>query len=165
MIDSVSRETGVASTTLYNLAWSESRFNPLATSTTGDRGIVQINSKAHPEVSDECAFDPQCALQWAAERIKAGYLYEWTAGNCYSYVSLFVDLPRMAEIVPGSPPEVGGVAIYDFNGQKHLAVITGFKTGGFTWKDANRKPGLIQEGFTKWGDPKLRGFFQPSNGP
>lgn len=32
-----------------------------------DRGIWQINDKAHPECSDACAFDPQCATRYAGK--------------------------------------------------------------------------------------------------
>lgn len=50
------------------IGWAESSFIPDNVNTTGnypvgsrDRGIWQINSAAHPEVSDSCAFDPVCA--------------------------------------------------------------------------------------------------------
>src|SRR6266700_8362706 len=36
-----------------------------------DRGILQINSHWHPEVSDSCAYNPACAFQ-AAFRISGG---------------------------------------------------------------------------------------------
>lgn len=47
------------------IAEEESGLNPLATHTHAngsvDRGLYQISSHAHPEVSDQCAFDPACA--------------------------------------------------------------------------------------------------------
>lgn len=42
-----------------------------------DRGVFQINSFWHPEVSDECAFDVKCATEWTMWRINSGYQYEW----------------------------------------------------------------------------------------
>lgn len=37
-----------------------------------DRGIFQINDKAHPDVSDDCAFNPQCAVRAALRISKNG---------------------------------------------------------------------------------------------
>lgn len=34
-----------------------------------DRGIAQINAKAHPEITDEQAFDPNFAIPWAAKTL------------------------------------------------------------------------------------------------
>ena len=46
-----------------------------------DRGAFQINSKWHPEVSDECAFNLKCATEWTIMRIENGYQYEWTCNE------------------------------------------------------------------------------------
>lgn len=145
---------------MTNLAYSESRFNPKADN-GADRGLFQINRKYHPEVSDDCSFDAECAARWAAQRILDGYSYEWVSANCYAYASLFVKLPRMAQIAPNSPAVVGGVAIYEFKGIKHVAVITGLQEDGFTYKDANRTAGLITTGFTAWDDPNFIGVYTP----
>lgn len=51
------------------IAIAESALNPAATNTNNntppstDRGILQINSYWHSEVSDACAFDPACAFK------------------------------------------------------------------------------------------------------
>lgn len=45
------------------VAWAESRGNPRArgqNSDSYDRGLWQINSKWHPDVSDSCAYDAKC---------------------------------------------------------------------------------------------------------
>jgi hypothetical protein len=42
-----------------------------------DRGIFQINSHWHSEVSDECAFDIRCATEWTMWRINTGWQHEW----------------------------------------------------------------------------------------
>ena len=45
------------------VAWAESRGNPKArgqNSDSYDRGLWQINSKWHPDVSDRCAYDAKC---------------------------------------------------------------------------------------------------------
>ena len=43
------------------------------------RGLFQINSCYWPEVSDKCAFDPECNIQWAANKFKEGRLEIWTS--------------------------------------------------------------------------------------
>lgn len=42
-----------------------------------DRGIFQINSYWHSEVSDECAFDVECSTKWTMWRVNNGYQHEW----------------------------------------------------------------------------------------
>eukprot|EP00943_MAST-04B_sp_MAST-4B-sp1_P002732 g2732.t1 len=50
------------------VAWAESKGNPKArgqNSDSYDRGLWQINSKWHPDVSDRCAYDAKCNAQQA----------------------------------------------------------------------------------------------------
>jgi hypothetical protein len=57
----------------------ESRHRPEATGDGGEsRGLWQINKAWHPEVSDACAYDVTCSTDWSLERIRAGYLDEWS---------------------------------------------------------------------------------------
>jgi murein DD-endopeptidase MepM/ murein hydrolase activator NlpD len=61
--------SGQALNIIVAIAQAESSLNTQAQHTNGDgsmdRGIVQINSRYHPEVSAACAFDPACAFQAA----------------------------------------------------------------------------------------------------
>ena len=64
--------TGNGLTTIVAIATCESGLNPSATNTVGntpqgsmDRGILQFNSYWHRDVTDQCAFNPQCAFQQA----------------------------------------------------------------------------------------------------
>lgn len=60
------------------VAYAESNgLDPLATNTVGnsagtDRGLFQINSYYHNEVSDACAFDPLCNAKAAFQISKGG---------------------------------------------------------------------------------------------
>ena len=76
-IAEAAQANGVPSDILAAVLEHESSFNPHAkgVNTDGsiDRGIAQINSKAHPEVSDEQAFDPNFAINWAAKELKSLY--------------------------------------------------------------------------------------------
>lgn len=68
---------------MHSLVWCESRYNPLAVGYNKgsvDRGLWQINSYWHREVSDECAFDVFCSSVWAMTYIKAHGANEWA---CY----------------------------------------------------------------------------------
>ena len=50
------------------IAKCESGLNPKAfnpTNNSNDRGIFQISTKWHPEVSDECGFDEECNIREA----------------------------------------------------------------------------------------------------
>lgn len=44
------------------------------------RGIMQITRRYHPEVSDECTFDPVCAIEWSLTRNPV----EWTCARTLS---------------------------------------------------------------------------------
>lgn len=157
----IATEYGISTTTFSNLIYSESRWDPNARNEkTQDRGILQINRVWHPEVSDECALDPDCALPWGAQRIKDGYIHEWVPANCYLYVSLFLKLPKMAQIVPNSTPQVGAVAVFQYKNLKHIAIITKLESDGFWVKEANYIPAMIGERFVKWNDPSLEGFWR-----
>jgi hypothetical protein len=67
---------------LVRLAYCESRLDPNATNTEGnsagiDRGVFQINSFYHSEVSDEQAFDVDYATRWTINMINEGRQTEW----------------------------------------------------------------------------------------
>jgi hypothetical protein len=67
---------------LVRLAFCESRINEFAINSEGnsqgvDRGILQINSYYHKEVSDACAFNIECATAWTISRIDQGHQDEW----------------------------------------------------------------------------------------
>ena len=65
---------------LVRLAKCESGLNPKA---LGDgmfksRGIFQISKFYHPNISDECAYDVECATKFTIEKINAGQQGLWT---------------------------------------------------------------------------------------
>lgn len=157
----IAEEFKISTTTFTNLIQSESGFDPdIPDSPQGDRGLLQINRRWHPEVSDECAYDAECAMRWAAKRIANGYIHEWTVANCYTYVSLFTKLPKMRDIVPNTNRAPSTVAIFQYN-QKHIAYVTKIEDGGFWVKEANYKPALVSTRFVLYDDPSFLGFYKP----
>ncbi len=62
-----------ARATAVAIAWHESRGNASIVNDKNnnppgsrDRGLWQINDHWNPSVTDQCAFDPECATAWAA---------------------------------------------------------------------------------------------------
>jgi hypothetical protein len=64
---------------LLRLAYCESQYNNFALGDGGkSRGLFQIHSGFHPEVSDDCAFDVRCATEWTISVINAGGQGIWS---------------------------------------------------------------------------------------
>lgn len=55
----------------------ESGWSPLATSTTEDYGIAQINKKAHPDISMDEMLDPYWSLDYMAQEFAWGHESMW----------------------------------------------------------------------------------------
>lgn len=71
--------------TLIKLAFLESTFRPEVRKINQsinhysvDRGLFQINSLYHPDVSDECAFSVECSARWTNNMIEAGEGHQWS---------------------------------------------------------------------------------------
>lgn len=73
---------GVDPDGMVAVARCESSLNRYALGDGGkSRGIFQIHSGWHPEVSDAVAYDPDLASEWAAGRFADGYAREWTCAR------------------------------------------------------------------------------------
>ncbi len=162
-INRIAGEYGIATTSLYNLAKCESKLKPMADNGF-DRGLVQINREAWPEITDEQAFDPDFALNFAAKKIADGEGYIWTCGNCYSYaLTQLGKLPKMKALTPNSDvPRVGGLVIMDYNGKKHVAVVIKVLEEGIQVKECNYIAYSCGERLIKWDDKHLIGYWHPS---
>jgi len=68
---------------LLALAQCESSMRPNVRGVVDsrDRGLFQISSRWHPEVSDECSFDPWCATHETIRILKQRGLKEWVCGR------------------------------------------------------------------------------------
>lgn len=159
----IATEYVISTTTFSNLITSESNWNPEATSTTGDRGIMQISDYFHPEVSDKCAFDTDCAMRWAAGYIKAHGTDEWISCNCYLMAKVYrPDIPLTKDLKPNSPVRKGAIAIYNYHGIPHYAYVTGVQndgTYGHWEKGSNLEPCKIYSRFVPESNPFLVGYW------
>jgi len=78
-VQSAAKTAGVDPRVAEWIVSHESRDYPEATGDGGEsRGLWQINKSWHPEVSDACAYDVTCSTNWSLERIRAGYVDEWS---------------------------------------------------------------------------------------
>lgn len=159
LAEQIAVEYEISTTTLANLVYSESRWNPQADN-GHDRGLVQINRKHWPDITDEQAFDPVFALKFAAERLSEGQEHKWVACNCYLFAMAKIGrLPLMADIQPNTDkPQKGDLVILDYSGVKHLSVI---ESVGKKIKviEANFEPCLIAPRQIDWHDPRIVGFW------
>lgn len=85
LIEKIAKKNKVDVKLALAVAEAESSFNATATHTNGDnsidRGIYQINSKWHPEVTEAQAFDPEFATQFFCDAVKAGNLSWWNSSK------------------------------------------------------------------------------------
>ena len=85
IIRKIAREEGGDADLAVRVAKCESGLNPTARNVniggSIDRGLYQWNSKWHPEISDECADDIDCATREFCKAFKDGNLYWWNASK------------------------------------------------------------------------------------
>ena len=163
MADEAALKWKIATSTLRNMAYSESRWNPNAESKTGDCGIVQLNTK-YTGVPCEKAKDPVFALDYAAEQISKGKEYLWVPCSCVKTLkALGVKAPTIDAkwFKPNTTPHVGAVAIFKYKNVSHVALVKELKENYFVVREGNFTPCLITNRRIKYGDAALVGFWSP----
>jgi len=85
LIEKIAKETGIDPKLAIRVAKCESGLNPKARLVNSpnsiDRGLFQINSYYHKEVTDEQADDPEFATKWFCNAVKNGHLDWWKASK------------------------------------------------------------------------------------
>lgn len=82
--------------------------------------------------------------------------------NCYLYVkSRFPTLPSSKQVIAGVTPAYGPVAVFDYDGLKHYAVVESMGVGTFTVSETNYKRCKSGTREISFADPSLLGFFTP----
>lgn len=84
-IKETARKYGIDESQAVRIAKCESGLNPKAINKNApdsiDRGLYQINSKWHPEVTEEEAFDYQFSINFYCKAVKNGYVRWWKASQ------------------------------------------------------------------------------------
>lgn len=172
LISSIAEEMGVSSTTMYNVALSESglQADPKGHNDGGLAcGVVQVHADVWHMDCQDLIDHPEVGLRFLAKHLKMGDAWKyWTSLNCYTYLSHLVDVPKMAQIqVDTTIPHTGEVAIFWYRDkstkelEKHVAYVSSVQNNTFTVKEANFKGGLIGERVIPKSDPYLSGFYDP----
>ena len=85
LIRAVATDEGIDPDLAVKVAECESSLNPEAKNTNSDgsidRGIFQINTKWHPEVTDAQAFSIVESTKFFCKQFKAGMLSDWNASR------------------------------------------------------------------------------------
>jgi Lysozyme like domain len=170
--------------TAIAVAMAESSCDPDATNTNGptagcpngsvDRGLWQINSCYHSEVSAACAFDPQCNAD-AAYRISSGGSdwTQWSTYNSGAYRQYLDDaaaavdrLGSMRRGVSGGfgvSWAVGRLDVFGRGGGPQL-YHNWFERGVASWPDWQPLGGLASEPVAvSWGTGRLDVFAVDAN--
>ena len=161
----IAGEYGVPTSTLFNLIGSESQWNPKAyNAKTGDRGIVQISEIWNPDVTDECAFDAECSLRWAVERLARGEHWRWAVCSCVQYMKARgAPIPNgfdANEILPNTPePVVGALVLIDYENIGHVAMITEVGSTTISITESNYERCKITSRTIDRSDAKIRGYW------
>lgn len=83
IIKRVALEEGVDPQLAVRVAKCESGLDPKAKNKNKggsvDRGLFQWNDYYHEDISDECAYDPECATRAFCKAVKNGHLDWWNA--------------------------------------------------------------------------------------
>lgn len=106
--------TGPALDIITAIAQAESGLDPLKRGILDprDRGILQINSFWHPEVSDQCAFDPACSFRQAYLISDLGTNFsQWTTYKNDAYKEFLMS--EVAQFVEPVNQFEGGESAYE----------------------------------------------------
>ena len=118
------------------IAQAESKLDTAATNSVGnsagtDRGILQINSYYHSEVTDACAFDPNCAFSAGYKISKQGT--DFTPWSTYTSGAYKQYMQGTNAVNPSQPSTVK--PWYTFPRIDNLGGVEPF--GGFPKPDSN----------------------------
>lgn len=147
-ISRIAKEVGIASTTLYNLAFSESTLGKNRVGDGGKScGVVHFHKDYYPVENSKCD-DDDYILTRAAQMIKAGIAHKFSPCNCISTArNLGAHFPKgmgAEDFVPNTTlPNLvkGDLVLFRYkNGLRHVAVYQGMSDGLLRVKEGNYKP-------------------------
>ena len=92
-IGKIAVQQGVEPMFIQAISLAESGLNPFASlynppSNSTDRGLVMINNKYHPEVSDAQAYDVTFSANWCCQAIKSGKAKEYWSASMHNWLPM-----------------------------------------------------------------------------
>lgn len=69
------------------------------------------------------------------------------------------NLPPTADLYPNTEPLIGAVALFNYSGTPHFAVVEAVNTGTVTVAETNYHHGLFDRREVSLSDENLRGFW------
>ncbi|MGC9668429.1 carbohydrate-binding protein [Planosporangium sp. 12N6] len=126
--------TSVAVAEAESAGWTRARL--INTDCSVDRGLWQINSYWHGEVSDACAFDPPCNARGTHTIWAAGGWTQWTTYNNGAYRSHLAEAQAAVDQVNGGGGGGGGGGTGGGSWQPNTAYTAGQQVtyGGHTYR-------------------------------
>jgi len=165
-INQVALSHKIATTTLYNLAMSESSLGEKRVGDSGKScGVIHFHKDYYPEENARCE-DDEYILNRAAEMIAKGEEYKFTPCSCVQFVKAKgAKLPRgdADDLFPNTDvPSVGGVMILKYwkPERHHVAYIESIEKDGYHIIEANFKKCAITRRVIPINDKHIMGFWQ-----
>lgn len=83
--------------------------------------------------------------------------------NCWLLVqSVYPQLKNTSEVHTGDIPTVGTIAVFQYPGEMHYAIVTKLDLDGFWVRDSNFGGAGIRTHFIEWSNSHIRGFYNPA---
>lgn len=173
LISRIAKEYRIASTTLYNLAKSESglQADPPGHNDGGSAaGIVQIHYKTWGFTKEQ-VLDPEFSLRFAAKYIARGEEWKyWTPCSCVLYSR------AQGTTIPGGMnawdfyPNVslknlaiGDLVLFRYkDGTRHVGTYKGMKGEKMVVAQSNFRPCLSEVWYLLPTDPSIYGYWHPA---
>lgn len=171
-IDRIAIYHSAPTTTLFNLAQSESTLGQERVGDGGDAcGVVHFNKNWFPTEFTKCG-DDEYILTRAAEMIASGEAWKFSPCSCIATAkNLGVKIPPKTNAWDLHPnvawPQRGDLVLFRYpSGMAHVAVFQEWRGDSMYVKEGNFKPcKAITERLVSPNDPSLTGYWRSSQVP
>jgi len=174
MIKREAESVGVSPTLAVAIARAESDLIPTAKNKNSSaKGLFQIMN-ATWEGCEGDPLNPRDNTLCAMKYLVRGEFWRWKESynawskeylpvpcSCIKSARHFgVPLPHLdaKDIKPNSLPVVGGLALFNYSGMAHVAVITSLEAEGFRVREGNKDFCEFGQRFVRWDGENLKGF-------
>ena len=182
VIHSLSEEYKVNYQVALAIATSESTLDPLAKNPKSSaKGLYQFTDATWKEQCQGDVLNVKDNAKCAMSLMQKGQYWRWSASatkwtrdlpdellpthcSCIKGLRMRgVKIPYntdASDLEPNATPAVGRLALFDYNGLAHVALITKIEETGFWVKESNYSACREGKRFVKWNDKSSRGFVE-----